>query len=264
MFDNVLRSKFKNLDGEISYINEMLKSATDYGGDDGGPYCTNPEDLKFKINNWLAHKNITDDFEVYIVNEKFSPPYVQIRPIHKEIPTLSAEHSIGYYDMIGGRDILAIMAKVQMMNTIGMNIIETVDTIARGDLSSNLTIEQLNEINDELDNVKEIYERILSKIISITNNDSDKTTIECSNGIKFRFNDYKDAVSFLIYFTDYLAIGKSVTVAKAYRLYGVSNNDINDEKRGWRGEVKVTVETSLEGENRFYYAVIHDDPVKLF
>ena len=266
MFNDILklREGYKNINCEISYINQMLKSATDYSGDVGEPCCTSPEELINVINNWLVYTGKSNDFEVYI-DKSFGPSYVQIRsilPIYKYIPT--SQKSTYIEDISNGVGIFAIiLAKAQMIDMRAMIMAETVCSILEGDVLSNLTDEQFYEINNDLSKANEIYEKALSKIILSTNDDPRKTAIEDSKGVKFRFNDYSNAVSFLRQFSDCLFDSKSITVAGAFRLYGISNYDINDEKRGWKGGVNITVEKSIERENTFYYAVIHDDPVKL-
>lgn len=51
-----------SIDVEISLINKIIYEATIYGGDAGGPYCCNPEDLESSIKEWLLHRGLSDRY----------------------------------------------------------------------------------------------------------------------------------------------------------------------------------------------------------
>ena len=70
----------KEIVKEIVAINKIIKAATDFGGDAGGPYCNNPEDLIALINEWLTMRKIDKDFEVFESHKLFSTSYILIRP----------------------------------------------------------------------------------------------------------------------------------------------------------------------------------------
>ena len=65
---------------EIIVVNKIIRAATDYGGDAGGPYCSDSADLEALINEWLVSKGYNEDFEVFKSKELFEPNYILIRP----------------------------------------------------------------------------------------------------------------------------------------------------------------------------------------
>lgn len=45
---------------EIELINKIITEATFYGGDSGGPYCCNPEDLVKYLIEYIAFREWSD------------------------------------------------------------------------------------------------------------------------------------------------------------------------------------------------------------
>ena len=52
------------MEREIELINEIIANAIIHGGDWGGPYNSNIENLVIAINNWLREKGLKDSYHV--------------------------------------------------------------------------------------------------------------------------------------------------------------------------------------------------------
>lgn len=69
-----------SIDIEIALINKIIKEAMDHGGDQGGPYWSNQEDLKSAIKEWLIYKNLNNKYYVGKVKADYVY-YIQIKKI---------------------------------------------------------------------------------------------------------------------------------------------------------------------------------------
>ena len=52
------------MEREIELINEIIANAIIHGGDWGGPYEVNLENLVLAVNNWLREKGLRDSYHV--------------------------------------------------------------------------------------------------------------------------------------------------------------------------------------------------------
>ncbi len=52
------------MEREIELINEIIANAIIHGGDWGGPYEVNLENLVMAVNNWLREKGLKDSYHV--------------------------------------------------------------------------------------------------------------------------------------------------------------------------------------------------------
>lgn len=91
--------------------------------------------------------------------------------------------------------------------------------------------------------------------------DRDQRIYLPDSSFKFRFTNHKDAMFFANKISDSLDNGQSLTIAELKKLYGIKVIDAVDEKKGWRGDIKITIDLFGDG---YYYVIIHDDPIKLF
>lgn len=57
-------SDCQNVEQEIALINQIIEEAIDHGGDCGGPYHSNGDQLKEAIEKWLACKGLDDKYVV--------------------------------------------------------------------------------------------------------------------------------------------------------------------------------------------------------
>ena len=60
---------------EIELINKIIYEAIIHGGDSGGPYNINFEDLEKSVNNWLKFKNLTDEYK-FVNDNQLSRPLI--------------------------------------------------------------------------------------------------------------------------------------------------------------------------------------------
>lgn len=60
---------FKNKEELIQLISEVVEEATEHGGDAGGAYCSNPDDLVTSINDLLIYLELDDEYEADIIDE---------------------------------------------------------------------------------------------------------------------------------------------------------------------------------------------------
>lgn len=64
-----------SIDIEIALINKIIYEATIYGGDAGGSYCCNPEDLESAIKEWLLQRCLENKY--YVDRDEYS--HIQIK-----------------------------------------------------------------------------------------------------------------------------------------------------------------------------------------
>lgn len=49
---------------EINIINSLIEKAIYHGGDSGGPYFSNEDDLIVTIKSWIEYKDLADKYEI--------------------------------------------------------------------------------------------------------------------------------------------------------------------------------------------------------
>lgn len=62
-YEEILKAQ-KKIDDEIEIINYIVDCAVDHGGDQGGAYLSCGESLCEAIQEWLAFKNLCDEYTV--------------------------------------------------------------------------------------------------------------------------------------------------------------------------------------------------------
>lgn len=72
------------IEKEIELINEIVGQAAIYGGDAGGPYCSNIDNLTRALKNWLLVKGIEDQYKVEIKRYRDVPEMPLIVKINGE------------------------------------------------------------------------------------------------------------------------------------------------------------------------------------
>lgn len=55
-----------SVDKEIKLINEIIAQAVIHGGDSGGPYCSNGNNLIKALKDWLSAKELEDQYKIGI------------------------------------------------------------------------------------------------------------------------------------------------------------------------------------------------------
>ena len=62
--NDLLKLNQNQIDLEVDIINNIIKTAIDHGGDIGGPYFSNKENLIQSIEFWIKFRCMNDSFEV--------------------------------------------------------------------------------------------------------------------------------------------------------------------------------------------------------
>lgn len=52
----------RNAEETIDVINKLIFESIIHGGDSGGPYCVNEEELLNAINKWIARVHLSDKY----------------------------------------------------------------------------------------------------------------------------------------------------------------------------------------------------------
>lgn len=65
---------------EIALLNSIINEAVYYGGDSGGPYCTDPDDVISYMNEYLTFKNVSGVMAAVVrVGINDIPQFVKIK-----------------------------------------------------------------------------------------------------------------------------------------------------------------------------------------
>lgn len=262
---------------EIKLMNEMLKIATEHGGDPGGPYFSCTADLKVKVDEWLVYKEYARYYESYIAENE----YIQIRPraLHAVEPVEEGfegfkpgeNASMPNIYSNRGKLFVIMMTTSQMMYERCSKLISLSWQIADGRSLCTLSPDEVIDIIVKIKDANRVYEKALYEVMNTSCSAIADFKLDSLNrdmrsysltGFRFGFNTREDAMIFIDKISDLLDNAQSLTVAELKKLYGIESSDIHDEKRGWRGDIKISLD--MITNRSFYYVTIHDDPFESF
>lgn len=163
---------------EIKLMNEMLKIATEHGGDPGGPYFSCTADLKAKVDEWLVYRDYIRYYESYIAENE----YIQIRPraLHVIEPVEEGFKGFKHAEIASMPNIYSNRGKFAIMMTTSQMMYESCSKlmnlswrISGGRSLCTLSSDEVMDINDKIRDANRVYEEALHEVMNTSYSEID-------------------------------------------------------------------------------------------